>query len=234
VVGSGRSGPTETNADGSRSLGTATLIRTPAGDFPDEASWENALTLPDMVGPTGKPDPGISTDSRLLTDGRRLYLRVTCLGGSKKVDQSAAVIWQRDHVELFLKPNVGQEGVLQIGLARDGDLKVVNPLVPSEHQVSWAHRAEEVPKGWRAMLKVPLEEVPALLKLDATPEWGLLVGRADNRREEFGIRDIVANPKFVAPEKGDFRFQPDSPALSLGIAPFNTDKAGRQPGFRSN
>jgi len=227
MVDGGHSGPTKTSADGSRSLGAATLIRTPVGDFPDEASWENALTLPDMVGPTGKPDPGISTDSRLLTDGRRLYLRVTCLGGDKKVDQSATVIWQRDHVELFLKPNVRQEGALQIGLARDGDMKVVNPLENSEHKVSWAHRMEEVPKGWRAMLNVPLEEVTALLNLDATAEWGILVGRADNRREKFGIGDIVADPGFVAPEKGDFRFQPDSPAIALGIKPFDTKKAGR-------
>lgn len=38
----------------------------------------------------------------------------------------------------------------------------------------------------------------------------------------------IADPGFVAPEKGDFRLRPDSPALKLGFKPFDPSKAGRR------
>jgi hypothetical protein len=49
-------------------------------------------------------------------------------------------------------------------------------------------------------------------------------------REKRGqdLHSKIADPKFVAPEKGDFRLQPDSPALALGFKPFDYSKAGRQ------
>lgn len=37
---------------------------------------------------------------------------------------------------------------------------------------------------------------------------------------------LVVDPMFVDPEKGDFRFKPESPALKLGIAPFDISKVG--------
>ena len=38
---------------------------------------------------------------------------------------------------------------------------------------------------------------------------------------------IIADPRFVAPDKDDFRLRPDSPALKLGFKPFDASKAGR-------
>jgi len=37
---------------------------------------------------------------------------------------------------------------------------------------------------------------------------------------------IVADPRFVDPENGDFRLQPDSPALALGFQPIDVERAG--------
>ena len=37
---------------------------------------------------------------------------------------------------------------------------------------------------------------------------------------------LSADPMFVDPENGDFSFKPDSPAIKLGIIPFDTSKAG--------
>jgi hypothetical protein len=37
---------------------------------------------------------------------------------------------------------------------------------------------------------------------------------------------IVADPLFVAPEKNDYRLQPDSPALKIGFEPFDLNEAG--------
>ncbi len=38
---------------------------------------------------------------------------------------------------------------------------------------------------------------------------------------------ILADPRFVAPDKDDFRLRPDSPALALGFKPFDASQAGR-------
>ncbi|MER3501778.1 MAG: hypothetical protein C4295_09995 [Candidatus Fervidibacterota bacterium] len=37
---------------------------------------------------------------------------------------------------------------------------------------------------------------------------------------------LIADPQFVAPEKGDFRLQPTSPAFQLGFKPFDLSKVG--------
>jgi hypothetical protein len=38
---------------------------------------------------------------------------------------------------------------------------------------------------------------------------------------------VIADPKFVNPEKEDFRLPPDSPAFSLGFQAFDPNEAGR-------
>ncbi len=40
---------------------------------------------------------------------------------------------------------------------------------------------------------------------------------------------VFADPLFVNPGKGDYRFRPGSPALKLGIKPLDTGMAGRRP-----
>jgi hypothetical protein len=37
---------------------------------------------------------------------------------------------------------------------------------------------------------------------------------------------VVADPQFEAPERGDFRLKPDSPALKLGFVPFDVSGVG--------
>lgn len=50
-------------------------------------------------------------------------------------------------------------------------------------------------------------------------EWQALGQDADS---------IIADPRFVNPERGDFRLQPDSPAARVGFKPFDYSQAGRR------
>jgi len=45
------------------------------------------------------------------------------------------------------------------------------------------------------------------------------LSRDEWREQGMDQHSLIADPKFVAPEKGDFRLQPDSPALKLGFVP---------------
>lgn len=49
---------------------------------------------------------------------------------------------------------------------------------------------------------------------------------AEWQAEGYDQHSLVADPKFVNPEKYDFRLRPDSPALALGFKPFDLDEAG--------
>ncbi|MDF7806369.1 right-handed parallel beta-helix repeat-containing protein [Pontiellaceae bacterium B12219] len=47
-----------------------------------------------------------------------------------------------------------------------------------------------------------------------------------NQRDGVDLHSRAVDPLFVDPENGDFRFRPDSPALEMGIVPFDRSKAG--------
>ncbi|MFN3150394.1 right-handed parallel beta-helix repeat-containing protein [Bremerella sp.] len=47
-----------------------------------------------------------------------------------------------------------------------------------------------------------------------------------HQQEGIDAHSLSVNPLFIDPANGDFRFQPDSPALKLGIVPFDVSKAG--------
>lgn len=48
----------------------------------------------------------------------------------------------------------------------------------------------------------------------------------DMRARGFGLTDVYADPMFVDPTHGDYRFKPDSPALKLGIKPIDLRGVG--------
>ena len=50
----------------------------------------------------------------------------------------------------------------------------------------------------------------------------------ERQQKGLDLGSIVADPKFVAPERFDFRLDPFSPALKLGFKPFDMQKAGTQ------
>lgn len=46
------------------------------------------------------------------------------------------------------------------------------------------------------------------------------------QRDGVDVHSQTVDPLFVDPVNGDFRFKPDSPALKMGIVPFDTSKVG--------
>jgi len=68
-------------------------------------------------------------------------------------------------------------------------------------------------------------------RLAATPEALKFVGKTLAQWREAGHdRDsVLADPRFVAPEKFDFRLQADSPALKLGFQPPDISSVGVRP-----
>lgn len=64
------------------------------------------------------------------------------------------------------------------------------------------------------------------------PAAGLAFGRAslaEWQQRGHDLQSRVADPRFVAPDRDDFRLQPDSPALALGFKPFDPALAGIRP-----
>lgn len=50
-----------------------------------------------------------------------------------------------------------------------------------------------------------------------------------NQKDGVDLNSISIDPLFIDPENGDFRFKPESPALKMGIKPFDFTKVGLQP-----
>lgn len=77
--------------------------------------------------------------------------------------------------------------------------------------------------------------VPARMK-DIESDQNIYYCKADNSRGDNVLKKLqgdgvdansrAVDPMFVDPENGDFRFKPESPALKMGIVPFNMSKVG--------
>ena len=59
-----------------------------------------------------------------------------------------------------------------------------------------------------------------LKETESLDEWQSWQGLGGDRHS------VVADPKFVAPEKDDYRLAPDSPAWALGFQPIPVEKIG--------
>ncbi len=71
---------------------------------------------------------------------------------------------------------------------------------------------------------------------DADTDYNVYYCAADNSLGETMLKkqqidgvdahSLAVDPLFVAPANGDFRFKPESPALEMGIVPFDTSQVG--------
>ena len=139
-------------------------------------------------------------------------------------------------MELFLKPFADRPGMTQIALASDAETLVLWYDCAEQAGFACVTKAEEIPGGWQATLRIPLAPILASADGSGTPEWCFFVGfsvpvSADGTEWASWQRDhdaegAMTDPLFIDPRHGDFRLRPDSPALALGFVPFDVSQCG--------
>lgn len=93
--------------------------------------------------------------------------------------------------------------------------------IPAQGERGWYPEMKKfrVRIDWKEPAGSLYVQDPLLQRVETMSEWASW--------QEMGDRhSIIADPKFVAPEKDDYRLQPDSPALALGFKPIPVGKIG--------
>ena len=214
------------------------------GDFPTDEEWAGGMNLPPLVTSKGTPVGPEEVESRLLRDSRFVYLRTRCRRNRqyRQLDSSAGV-FQREHIEFFVKPLLFNKPFLQFGVSSDGQVSHVfwNTTDASAKSISWNAKARKLSEDkWEAVIRVSIEEVERACG-GAAAAWGIFVGAysgprylplADWRRmygrdeDVYDVNSLVADPLFVDAASGDYRLAPKSPALKLGFQPIPIDQIG--------
>ncbi len=204
--------------------------------LPSQADWQKANPLTHFVNHAGNVEaPAGTAELRFLRQGDTLHLQAR-FQRPPQAEATSGALWNREHLELFLKPFANQPGMVQLGLAADGETACLwHGCQPPP--LDWQAEAVDTANGWQATLRLPLAAIAAAGQ-DA-PQWSFLAGFAtpppvgDWSNWQAGGHDpegVVADPLFVDPEHGDFRLRPDSPALALGFVPFAVPKEKEIPG----
>lgn len=244
----------------SRFLGAVPRIAAPSIGIPSDADWRGALRLPDIVTLDGQPTKGGSAEARALSDGRSLYVRVVCrdmAGRTQGTDTAEGRwlhehpewfakpdlwVWAYEHVEILVKPDMARVDGLQFGLSRDGKRATRTLAGDPASAFTWAGVAHKTsrPSGWFAVARLPIAAIASACGGGAR-EWGIMIGLyeflPDMEFRQWQARgmdagSIVANPRFVDANKGNFRFRKGSPCSKIGFVPFDLSCVGPRPESR--
>lgn len=203
--------------------------------MPEADDWKEAAVVDRFFTQSGADTaPSDLADVRLLRTDGELLIR----GRFQRPDKFQAPegpIWQREHIEVFLRPYPDREAVLQLGLASDGATEAVWHGCPAPDDLGLTTEIDDAGDHWVGLLRIPLDPVAAAANGGADPEWRFLIGFATPC--ELGDFDSwqaqghdpggkVADPLFVAPHEGNFALKEDSPALALGFVPWDQSKVG--------
>jgi len=100
-----------------------------------------------------------------------------------------------------------------------------NFTVPAKGEKGWHERMKNfrVRLDWREKEGALFADDLALEETEALDEWQSWQLAGGDRNS------VVADPKFLAPEKDDYRLAPDSPAFALGFKAIPVEKIGPYP-----
>lgn len=147
-------------------LGPRATIPRIATAPPSDKDWERAAILaPFLLNNNGQP-PVAKTYARVLWDGKRLYVRVTCEEPApEKIkpprgERDDSTLWTQDSVEAFWK-RPGSSSYMHIIANTAGTISdaLADGLKPED--IGWnadiVAQARRTNSGWRIDLSVPLE-----------------------------------------------------------------------------
>jgi len=206
---------------------------------PGTEQWEHAGRVEPFVSASGiqEASPG-DVDVRLLRQGDDLWIRGR-FARPEKFEPTTGAVWNREHIELLLRPFPDRPVVLQVGLASDGETAVQWHGCQAPGTFDWHAEARDETTHWQALLRIPLDRLAQAAGGDASRfEQRFLIGFAspspigDFAAWQHAGHDpagLVADPAFVDPHAGDFRLAADSPAKDMGFIPWDYAKAGPRP-----
>jgi hypothetical protein len=210
-------------------------------EFPpsSETDWQKACQHATFVNApgTGEAPDGLA-ELRFLACGDDLFVRARFRRPESYTPIDHESVWNREHLEILLKPFPGVPGMLQFGVAADGETAVLwhGCGVPDAFEPDASARATE--EGWECNLRLPVGTLARHISPEQAPDWRFLAGFAvPSALGDFSSwqepgpdpRRRVPDPLFRDPAGGDFRLADDSPAFALGFVPWQVDKAGPRP-----
>ena len=193
--------------------------------MPEAESWSQATRISTFI---NQIDDKVtdSIDLRFLKQDDDLLIR--CHIRRLPLHQRmSGVIWLREHFELFLQPHAGGPGMVQIGLASDGEYEVVwhGCRDPDGYQISAV--ATITDDGWLAELHVPLAPLARAAGWSAdlaSAPWTYFAACiipaeflewTEWQASGHDKTGLVADPRFLNSAGRDFQLLPDSPAHSF-------------------
>jgi hypothetical protein len=203
---------------------------------PSESEWDGAFTVGRFTEAWGlATTPEGFAELRFLACGGDLLIRgrMPRPTGYRIIPRD--ILWNREHIELFLKPFPTRPGMVQFGLDSDGEAATVWQDCEAPEGFAIASRLEKHDQGWQCEIRIPLAAIATQIGPGEKPDWrylagfvvaGLAVDAAFWREHGHDPDGVFADPLFVDPAKGDFRLLPDSPAFAMGFVPWAMEQAG--------
>ena len=206
---------------------------------PGELDWARARVLSRFVTQAGVAEaPAGAAELRFLRAGDVLHVRGRFQRSGPR-PPAAGRLWEREHVELFLKPFADRPGLVQFSLASDGEAQVSCLDCGTPTPPPCTAGAVETGDGWQADLQIPLAPILVAVGGEEAAAWRFLAGVSllsppggeqwPEWRQDHDPDGVLADPLFVDPRHGDFRLRPGSPALALGFVPFDVSQCGPRP-----
>jgi hypothetical protein len=206
--------------------------------LPDDEGGDWSLTIEEFWSRSGgtRAPEGAAT-LRFSRDGNVLVVE----GRFRRPAKSEPIegpVWNREHVELFLKPFPHREGLVQLGLASDGEASIAWHACEAPADVDWEAEAASDGGQWCARLRIPLDAVCRAAWDGGSPDWRFLAGFAvpaelgdfaSWQAQGHDPGGVEADPCFADAAKGDFTLSDESPALALGFVPFDLKTCGPRP-----
>ncbi|MFW5803306.1 MAG: hypothetical protein ACOCWJ_05250, partial [Verrucomicrobiota bacterium] len=217
----------------------------PLADIPEaerrpesDADWQAARQWTTFVNATGAAEaPEHLAELRFLRHGDDLYCRARVQRPAKYNPMDSEAVWNREHVEMFLKPFPELSGMLQLGVDSGGETAVLWHDCAAPGRFDLESRVGETDGGWECTVRIPLTALVHAVAPEAgkPPDWRFIAGFAvpaelgdfaSWQSQGHDLDGVEADPKFIDPQNGDFRLRDDSPAYQLGFIPCPVDQAG--------